>query len=162
MAKYSPLFELRTSITPQLATHLRSQLVSVDRDFDGWTLGRRCKAVVELVKTLVAIDLQYLARNPRTPWFYESGVRYRPQLTRNGSFIGQELWWDIPTILAHGEGSCEDLAAWRVAELIQLGTVARPYVHSNQTADLTVYHVVVHKGLVEEDPSKILGMPSTA
>jgi hypothetical protein len=141
---YRPLFELQS--------------------FDELPASTQCKLVIGLVRSLVEVNRQYLLGHPATVPLYQSGVRYREQQTAGGVYTGIDSWWDIPACLEMGEGSCEDLAAWRVAEQQFRGKSifdrqARPFVHSKTVGDLTVYHVVVrYPGNREEDPSVILGM----
>lgn len=130
--------------------------------FDQLGANARCKLVLELVRALVEVDTHYLANTPGVPLLYESGVIYRPQGYRGGVYTGIDEWWDIPECLAMGEGSCEDLASWRVAELRVRGGVkgARPFVHSREVRPGDwLYHIVVRlPNGVEEDPSALLGM----
>ncbi len=142
---YRPLFELAS--------------------FDELAPRIRCRLVLGLVRALVDIDREYLLAHPNTPSLYQSGVVYRPQQTVAGQYTGADLWWDIPACLAQGEGSCEDLAAWRVAELQLRGrdsmqTGVRPFVHSRDDSNgNTTYHIVVKDPSGrEEDPSVALGM----
>lgn len=133
--------------------------------FDEQPPRTRCFLVLGLVRALVDINVAYLKAHPETPGLYESGVIYRQQQTVAGAYTGIDMWWDIPQVLSQGEGSCEDLAAWRVAELQirgkgSLQRNARPFVHSKSALNGdTVYHVVVKdpEGR-EEDPSVLLGM----
>lgn len=115
---------------------------------------------------LAALDLlvmrneQWLHRRPDTPLLYESGVYYQEEPD------GEEEFASIPRVLRLGSGDCDDLTAYRVAELrVRFGDVnARPYLIGNQTApDYIQYHVMVMRGDgMIEDPSLILGMGDTA
>lgn len=72
---------------------------------------------------------------------------------------GNEDWLDIPKIINNGGGDCEELSAWRAAELRCHGVKASPDIFPSGRG----YHVVVRikgtKGVDKiEDPSKILGM----
>lgn len=133
--------------------------------FDELGTTTRCWLVLHAVYFLTAVNVRNLMAHPETPPLYTSGVRYRPQRTIGGAPTGDDvdLWWDIPIVRAMGEGSCEDLAAWRIAELQARGSglerSAQPYVHSIEHPTGTVYHVVVRYGGREEDPSVHLGMP---
>lgn len=99
------------------------------------------------------------------PGLYSAGVRYIAEPE------GQEHWEDILSILQNKGADCEDLAAWRVAELRDAGIAARPAwrhrrVQSTETQkEYSMYHIVVAvpsktaKGGYEiEDPSAKLGM----
>jgi|SRR5882672_6449750 len=99
------------------------------------------------------------------PGIYTAGIRYQSEPE------GSEEWLDIPAILQQNWGDCEELAAWRVAELRDAGIQARPAwrhrrVQSEDTGkEYSMYHIVVAvpsstaKGGYEiEDPSAKLGM----
>lgn len=86
------------------------------------------------------------------PPLYESGVRYQREPR------GQENWQTCKETMRLRTGDCEDLAAWRAAELRVSGA---------DTAALAVImrvrpgliHCLVRRGNgVLEDPSKRLGM----
>ena len=133
--------------------------------FESLPAASRCRLVLGLVRALVAIDLEYLARNSAPP-LYKSGVRYRYQGTVQGMVTGIDHWWDVPTCLQYGEGSCEDLACWRAAELQLRGERgARPFVtqRPNHGTGQEIFHIIVIRGEgprqgQREDPSRLLGM----
>lgn len=142
---YSPLFEIAA--------------------FDSLPSQVRCGLVLQLVRAMVEIDVAWLLRHPEAPSLYASGVRYRPQGTAGGVVTGIDHWWDAAAVYLHGEGSCEDLAPIRVAELrVREGKKGvRPFVHSKDVVENgqthQLYHVVVkYPNEAEEDPSLILGM----
>lgn len=111
-----------------------------------------------LLWALIRLNREYLRMHPRTPTLYASGVRYirEPE--------GWECWPDIGQVLAMGGGDCEDLAAWRVAELLEHGIPARPAwryrkVQLPSGTIGTLYHILVYiPGRGFEDPSRALGM----
>jgi hypothetical protein len=106
-----------------------------------------------LLHSLVVLDLAYLRFHPETPEIYRAGVRYHrePQ--------GYEQWLTIPCVLDQRWGDCEDLAAWRVAELRLRGIDAWPCFHWRKFKTALVYHIVVCRpDGVMEDPSRVLGM----
>lgn len=109
------------------------------------------KSLTVLVRSLCALDLLYLQRNPRTPELYKSGVRYKTQP------YGVERFLTIPLILQAGEADCDQLAPWRAAELrFRHGIKALPEVR--KFAD-GVWHVYVrYPNGKAEDPSAWLGM----
>lgn len=119
------------------------------------SLGRaaRLDLIRALVKLLIVADRLYLRAHPSTPKLYAAGVRYlREEDTEN--------YQNIPRTLELRTGDCEDLAAWRIAELQEAGEdvhlVVREY---DEPKDETDYHLLV--GLADgsvEDPSAILGM----
>lgn len=98
----------------------------------------------------MAVNVIYLLRNRRTPKLYESGVRYQREQG------GKEVWLTIPQVLRAGFGDCEDLAAWRTAELIVGGVPAKAEVIRTGPR---VFHAVVRlpDGQIL-DPSIKLGM----
>lgn len=117
----------------------------------------RNRALQVLLWTLIHLDELYLKRYPHTPSIYSSGVRYIREP------LGYEQWVTIPEILKQGGADCEDLAAWRVAELRRQGIDARPMWNHRpiQTPRgvATMFHIRVwnpKRGV--EDPSALLGM----
>lgn len=86
------------------------------------------------------------------PMLYESGVRYRRESA------GEEWWESISDVMhvgAVGEGDCEDLSAWRAAELRYFyGEPARVRIGRTKRGS---FHAVVERGDgTIEDPSRIL------
>lgn len=115
--------------------------------------------VTALLAPLLTIDCAYLRAHPATPRLYSSGVRYRRERW------GREVWRDVSKTLAAGDGDCEDLAAWRCAELrIFDRRDARLLLRWKVKDGRPLYHVLV--ALVDrggsvvtvEDPSRRLGM----
>jgi len=102
------------------------------------------------LKGLTAVDVVLLRRKPNCPKLYASGVRYRAEPP------GRERWLTIPRVLRAGVGDCEDLAAWRAAELQVAGVAAQAIVIRSGPRK---FHAVVRwpDGRIE-DPSKKLGM----
>jgi hypothetical protein len=110
-------------------------------------------------------------RAPRElPKLYESGVYYKEEAP------GHEDWLDAPAVLLQGNADCEDLAAYRCAELRADGVEAEPVIKwqwiprdvmvaqgypANKLPSRGVWlvHCCVRfpDGTIE-DPSKILGM----
>jgi hypothetical protein len=89
---------------------------------------------------------------------YKSSVIYVPEAK-------QERWQDIPHVLEAGEGDCEDLACWRIAELNHIaGIKARPFISWRRISGKGLrYHALVlwPDGRIE-DPSLALGMKGHA
>ncbi len=104
------------------------------------------------------------------PPLYASGVRYEEDPA------GREDWRDCYVVLKRGKGDCDNLVAWRVAELRAAGIQAEPVVKWQQVpkammvklgypgdkipADgISMVHCAVRfpDGHIE-DPSKRLGM----
>lgn len=111
---------------------------------------------------LIDWDRFYLAWNREQgtpiPSIYQAGVRYirEPE--------GQEEWLDIGEIIARHGGDCEELAAWRVAELREQGIDARPAwrhrrVSTPSGKEASLYHILCWiPGTGFDDPSQRLGM----
>ena len=96
-----------------------------------------------------------LLRRQRMPRLYKAGVRYRAEQLVGGKRL--EQWKTAPQVFALGLGDCEDLAAWRAAELrVHRGEPARAVVYRTGPKK---FHAVVERadGSIE-DPSKRLGM----
>lgn len=112
---------------------------------------QEASAVVKaLADALTASNVGYLRAHPNTPALYDSGVYYCQD--ERGR---ERQWWDIPMVLANHCADCKSLAAWRAAELINMGYAAEPVV---TTSDGSLFHVVVRLGNTIEDPSALLGM----
>lgn len=77
----------------------------------------------ELFECLVGLNLDFLRDHPEAPALYDAGVVYRPEAPY------QEEWLTIPWAMQRSRDGyavdCEDLAAWRVAELRHRGEHAR-------------------------------------
>jgi hypothetical protein len=75
-----------------------------------------------------------------------------------------EHFREIPRIIEHGGGDCDNVAAWRCAELREHGIDAKPYITWRKRPDGgTTYHVVVlWPDGTHEDPSLLLGMGGAA
>lgn len=104
------------------------------------------QALADLHAMLAIRDLR---ANPQRP-LYRAGVRYRREE------MGAEIW-QLPSETAKlGYGDCEDLAAWRVAELRLQGEPARIVIRQVKPR---LWHVLVKRGNGQiEDPSRKLGM----
>jgi hypothetical protein len=89
-------------------------------------------------------------RAGKVPPIYESGVRYSRESP------GQEQWQTAEQVFRRGSGDCEDLAAWRAAELQEAGELmARPIIRRSRVG----WHALVRRASGEnEDPSRKLGM----
>lgn len=114
------------------------------------------RALGALLLALYAVDLAYLSARPDTPPLYLSGVRYAREPREVRGRV--ELWDSVPVVLAQGWGDCDDLAAWRAAELSLAGVYALPVLVEVAPASGR-YHVVVWRSDgAWEDPSARLGM----
>jgi hypothetical protein len=128
---------------------LRIGAAKAGRDFS-----QNNKKLLWLLEALVKCNMIWLESHPKAPKLYSSGVRYEHE-------EGTEEWLDIPNILKEGWGDCEDLAAWRIAELRSAGIKAKGYLRwlNRPSEKITLYHVQVllPDGTID-DPSKRLGM----
>jgi hypothetical protein len=130
------------------------------RSFDTLNPDQKVAILYSMLDALVLADTLYLQSNPGAPGVYQANLVYQPEE------IGHDDWRDVPSILDHGGGDCEDLACFRVAELrVRTGENCKPYVswqlvQSQKYGTFTLYHIRVQRadGSIE-DPSKILGMP---
>lgn len=148
------------------------------------------KRVLWMLDALVNCNRIYLQNNPDTPLIYHSGIKYKvpSQFDASGtevsivrefvermgtvpdkvraaldaleSMTGGERFRDISRIIANGGGDCDNVAAWRTAELNELGIAAQPYITWRKRTDGgTTYHVIVRwPDGSSEDPSLLLGM----
>lgn len=117
--------------------------------------------IQDALNMLTNVDIRYLRTHPNTPLLYESGVRYKEEIP------GEEDWQDIPTSLQNRIADCEDLAAWRAAEVnVRYGIPAYPiFSHRTLPNGDIIYHIRVKypksrmfpNGHIE-DPSRVLGM----
>jgi hypothetical protein len=112
-------------------------------------------ALKAMLVALTLIDVAELKANPQLPNLYESGVRYEEEPQ------GQEDWQDVLTCLRLKIADCEDLSAWRAAELqVRHGIMAWPtFNYRVRPGGGFLYHIQVRlpDGRIE-DPSRALGM----
>lgn len=85
------------------------------------------------------------------PLLYNAGVRYQRERP------GKEDWQLPTTTLRLGVGDCEDLAAWRTAELWNQGEAGARVFLKRVNPRLRHIQVLRADGTIE-DPSKLLGM----
>jgi hypothetical protein len=112
---------------------------------------RAALMVGDLVETLVARNMQLLAARPTFPKLALSLVAY---------VANPLLWQDAVSCLKAGKGSCQDLAAWRIAELRLSGEPdAGVHVEVRETETGPLHHVTVRRGDGRvEDPTKRLAL----
>ena len=122
--------------------------------FSTVTHDEKLDILVAMLEALVLANVLYLRHRPATPPLYASGVPYVVEPP------GRDNWQDIPRSLALGEGDCEDLACWRIAELrVRHNENARPHITAKKIGNFTLFHIMVRRGDGSiEDPSRILGM----
>lgn len=111
-----------------------------------------------LLESLIGANRETLKIRSDIPPLYQSGVRYRNEP------VGYEWFDDILICLNRGWGDCDDLVAWRVAELREQGELAEVYMRwepGRKNPGTRLFHVIVKRGNGElEDPSALLGMPT--
>jgi hypothetical protein len=124
------------------------------RSFDRLDRATQESVVRLLLEALVTTNIAYLRAHPEAPWLYASGVTYAEEAE------GVDEWTDIPETLRRGVGDCEDLAAWRIAELrVRSDELALPRVTVETFGARALYHVIVKRaGGCLEDPSRVLGL----
>lgn len=110
----------------------------------------------EALEAVITANRLYL-RLHDVPALYESGVRYEEEPA------GQpyEDFAAIPVVISRGEGDCDDLVCWRIAELRNAGENAKVRLKwaYDPLRGARMYHVLVRRANGQvEDPSKRLGM----
>lgn len=110
------------------------------------------EAIAAAVEGLTSLNykLMRLARESGGgfPPLYESGVLYRREKKDH------EFWENCIVLLRLGEGDCEDLSAYRAAELRMEGEPATVQIIPTRRHS---YHAIVQRGDgTLEDPSRIL------
>ena len=106
-------------------------------------------AINAALEGLVALNCEQMRRR-KFPPLYASGIRYKRDKG--------ETWDSAQVCMRRGYGDCEDLAAYRAAELRCQGIPARAVVMRSRTPGVA-WHCVVRlpNGRIE-DPSRKLGM----
>lgn len=134
------------------------------RSFSTLSDEAKIPVLLHLLEALIAANVAHLLEHPTTPWLYDTNVTYRGRLFRGVVYVAEpdmrDDWQDIPETIERGEGDCEDLASWRIAELrVRSGEAAIPTIKSAVVGKLTVFHVAVQRPDGQlEDPSRVLGM----
>lgn len=103
---------------------------------------------------LTGVDEVLMRRDPSIPPLYSSGARWQ---VKEGD--PSELRWRYPAdVVGEGWGDCQDLSAYRAAELRVSGEDPGARVRVYPTGE-NRYHAVVERGTgLIEDPSVVLGM----
>lgn len=119
------------------------------------------------LRALVTLDCELirLARDRGTPYpaLYSSGVRYQPEprATTTGVGSSPEDFSPISVVVARRWGDCDDLAAWRCAELRCAGVAADVEVRETPLSreGARRYHIVVTlpNGSVEDPAARLAG-----
>lgn len=100
---------------------------------------------------LEALAEAELSTEPFLP-LYESGVFYQQEPR------GSERWLTPSQVVLRGAADCEDLAAWRAAELHVTGEDPGAAARAVRTGPRTWHAVVQRSDGTYEDPSAALGM----
>jgi hypothetical protein len=136
-------FKLRTVVAPSCR--------------DGRVLAELARGFLRAVVAANRVEFRMAAARGRPfPSLYASGIRYDRE-PWTGRF---EEFADAATMLRRGWGDCDDLAAYRVAELQEAGEAAdvRIYWRRNRKGALTM-HIQVRRANGDiEDPSRYLGL----
>lgn len=102
-----------------------------DGDDDESRQARHFAPIVLALEAMIAVNKWHIERSLKraargkgvpVPPLYLSGVRYQEDPP------GREDWRDCYTVLKRGKGDCDNLVAWRVAELRVAGIDAEPVV----------------------------------
>lgn len=105
-----------------------------------------------LLEGFVLLNVWMLANHSQLPALYRSGVRYQRER-------GTEIWKPAPRVFSDRFGDCEDLAAWRAAELRAAGEEGARAIAIRIRSGSRVWHAVVQRATGDiEDPSVALGM----
>lgn len=105
-------------------------------------------ALEAVLEGLCGLNFAWMTEAGGAPPLYETGIVYRPEPP------GQDHWQTAPELLKSRVGDCEDLTAYRVAELRFDGEPARGRVVPTRRGK---FHAVVERASGEiEDPSRIL------
>jgi hypothetical protein len=105
-------------------------------------------ALKTLLDCLIGLNSAFLRHNDVPP-LYKSGVVY-----------GRTQVWDtIPALYSRRYGDCKSLTASLIAEYRKQGIVCQPaFRWIRRSNGIRDFHILVQRGNVFEDPSKVLGM----
>lgn len=111
----------------------------------------------------VIFQNRLLVRRGLVPRLYESRVRYREEPWQGR---GLEEFAPANIVMQRGWGDCDDLAAWRAAELREAGDLragVKIYWRLDPQGNARLYHAETRHGDGRvEDPSRLLGMGACA
>lgn len=123
---------VRASGAPLMLTPLlHITLPENDEDERGTAEDRHVAPILFALDAVIGVNIWHMRRaNKRTlkgrgvpvPPLYASGVRYQEDPP------GREDWCDCYAVLAKGTGDCDQLTAYRVAELRVAGIPAEPVI----------------------------------
>lgn len=108
-------------------------------------------SVQVFLHALQLVDQNQL-RSGRYPSLYKSGVRYEKEPP------GVEDWQTVSRMYRSKVADCEDIAAWRAAELVVSGEDPKARAVLKRVRPGLI-HCLVRRGTGQmEDPSRVLGM----
>jgi hypothetical protein len=116
-----------------------------------WEVPASAELLMAALEGLVCVNVVLMDRSELPP-LYRSGVRYRRER-------GTEYWKTCEQVFKAGYGDCEDLSAWRVAELRRADELGAFCLVVKTGPSLWHVQVMREDGHIE-DPSVILGMGS--
>lgn len=108
-------------------------------------------AVQKFLTALQLVDEDQL-RSGRYPSLYRSGVRYQREPR------GREDWQTVSRAYRAKLADCEDLAAWRAAELVVSGEDVGAAAVIKRVRPGLIHCLVRRSNGAMEDPSRMLGM----
>jgi hypothetical protein len=114
------------------------------------------ESIIAAAEAAIAWNRWWLRRNPFAPLLHASGVRYQRE-SKVWRDRGEDRFVAIPYVMERGVGDCDDLVAWRTAELRErFGVPAVPLLVPQSPV---LVHMVVQlpDGSID-DPSAALGM----
>lgn len=133
--------------------HGRARPTFVGQDELGighWRASYERADYIDALNALVAANIAWMAAHAVPP-LYEAGLRYMRECCG-------ETWRHAVAVLARQGGDCEDLAAYRVAQLRRAGVPARIVLREvGRMGPDIAFHVLVGIDNAIEDPSEILG-----
>lgn len=108
-------------------------------------------AVQTFLTALQLVDQEQL-RSGRYPRLYKSGVRYQREPR------GREDWQTVSRAYRNKFADCEDLAAWRAAEMVVSGEDVGARAVIKRVRPGLIHCLVQRSNGMIEDPSRLLGM----
>ena len=116
------------------------------------TVPANLATLTALLEGLTIANMWLLRNHSQLPPLYQSGVRYKAEPP------GEEKWEIATRVYAQGFGDCEDLAAWRAAELRLAGETNARAIGIKAGRKRRWHAVVKRADGTIEDPSRALGM----
>lgn len=117
----------------------------------------RMNTVRAMSEALAKVDASFLEEHRRRtgkPYFFVHDAARAVKILREP---GEEVWRDIPNIVANGSASLADIACWRIAELRALGKDAAPMIVVGDGGTYIKIRIDDEDGVVRiEDPADIV------